>query len=371
MNNKKIDLFIKQNLQKDKNIDIETKDFFKNFEEDLKMKNKEIVKRTFKISFKMLIAVTASVIIIVFVGANLYIDSIGKPNAISAIKALLHKEKEKKIVGEENTTENEENIYNPEGKINETITTNVISKDDAYAIIKSKYISTIEKIYYINGNIKQNGKEYYQFGKEQINLDGSHIYLSTILISLDGIEIKEIYDPNGTKSQNTEYTEEQKQEIIEDKYNAQAKEAINKFFKLRLQSSPDELLMYLGLTSDKINVPVEERILENGLYYKQTPLTYSEFKNKMLQYMTESMFNEFIYLHVDLWYKNIEGKLWIADYRAEGTNYHAEALELISINGNIYEYFVKYKEEGGSYLAVRTMYLEIVNGKVRMSNTDM
>ena len=152
-------------------------------------------------------------------------------------------------------------------------------------------------------------------------------------------------------------------------------EVLNKYFELRLQSSPDELLLKLGLANnlEELETSKDEEVLDEQyhLYYKKTNIKYSTFKNKMLEYMTENMFNQFIYNHIEAWYKNVDGMLWVADYRAEGTDYIVEDVELININNNIYEYFVRYKERGDTVIAVRTIYLEIVNDKVRINNTDM
>lgn len=371
MNKKKVDLFIKNELQKDKNIDKETKEIFKNFEEDLKIKNNKNESKIIKISFNAFAAVAASFVLIVFVGINMHAKSIGKPNAISALQALFSNEKKEIEEQEEQNQEitKEESTEEP----NEII--NKISKDEAYNIVKDEYASNIIDISYIEKNITQNGIEYYAFKKEQINADGTNKYLATILITLDGKIIKEIYDPDGTKLEEKNYTETEKKEIEEDKYNAQAKEAINKYFELRLQSSPDELLLKLGLANnlEELETSKDEEVLDEQyhLYYKKTNIKYSTFKNKMLEYMTENMFNQFIYNHIEAWYKNVDEVLWVADYRAEGTDYIVEDLELININNNIYEYFVRYKERGDNVIAVRTIYLEIVNGKVRINNTDM
>jgi len=370
MNEKKVDLFIKNELQKDKNIDKETKEIFKNFEEDLKIKNNKNESKIIKISFNAFVAVAASFVVIAFVGVNMHAKSIGKPNAISALQALFSNEKKVERQEEQNEEINkDENIENPKEGINK------ISKDEAFSIIKDKYASNIIKISIIEKNITQDNIEYYAFKKEQINADGTEKYLSTILITLDGETSKEIYDPDGTKTEEKNFTEEQRKEIEEDKYNEQAKNAINKYFELRLQSSPDELLLKLGLLNnlEELQVNQEEKILDEQyhLYYKKTNIKYSTFKNKMLEYMTENMFNQFIYNHIESWYKNVDEMLWVADYRAEGTDYYVEDLELISINGNVYEYFVKYRERGDSVIAVRTIYLEIVNNKVRIDNTDM
>lgn len=522
MKNKDIDLFIKEKLQKDKQISEESKEVFENFKDNLKMKNKDFEKKVIKINLKTFIAIAACLVLVLFAGISIYSNSMGKPNAISAIQALIRNNKKdveiqknneeleienlfmkatdeirklnfssligeytkdssesKKIVNnitytkttikynevEEkyssiftgNALENVlkirflnvngdlyvsfiekdvewsiENLrieqliegesykiyrayYNDKKTVNsnlvldeEKVKTNLftivetdsgkkiseidylnidtdsyspnevinrISKEEAYEIVKNKYKSNIIEISYMENNVKENGVEYYAFRKEQINADGTKKYLATILITLDGKTIKEMYDPEGTKSEEKAYTEEEKKEIEEDKYNAQAKETINKYFKLRLQSSPDELLLELGLLNnlEELEVPEDEKILDERyhLYYKKTNIKYSTFKNEMLEYMTENMFNQFIYNHIESWYKNVEGKLWVADYRAEGTDYYVEDLELISINGDIYEYFVKYKERGDSVVAVRTMYLEIINGKARINNTDM
>lgn len=101
MKNKKIDLFIKQKIQQDKKIDKDTKDVFIEFEENLKMENKNTHNVIPTIILKKIVSVTASFIILLFLGTNLYAHIVGKPNIFSSIKNLFINKENYEIVAED------------------------------------------------------------------------------------------------------------------------------------------------------------------------------------------------------------------------------------------------------------------------------
>ena len=87
--NKK-DMFIKEKLQQDKEISDKANKLFDNINEEFKIENNQ--RKVIKISFNKFLAIAASVVIIGFIGINIYAKSLGKSNIISGIQALIKKE---------------------------------------------------------------------------------------------------------------------------------------------------------------------------------------------------------------------------------------------------------------------------------------
>ena len=87
--NKK-DIFIKEKLQQDKKISDKANKIFDNIKGEFKLENNE--KKAIKISFNTFLAIAASLVIVGFVGVNIYANSLGKPNIISGIQALIRKD---------------------------------------------------------------------------------------------------------------------------------------------------------------------------------------------------------------------------------------------------------------------------------------
>jgi len=90
MQKNKMDKYIREKVQKDNKIPLKAEKIVENFEEMMLMKENE--KRVIGISLKTFIAVAASFIIIAFLGVNIYANKMGKPNVISAVKALFKEE---------------------------------------------------------------------------------------------------------------------------------------------------------------------------------------------------------------------------------------------------------------------------------------
>ena len=101
------------------------------------------------------------------------------------------------------------------------------------------------------------------------------------------------------------------------------KTALQNFLDLSgvLDGSPEGLLVYLGLTTYGVNQEIGED------YYIKTDISYSEYKNKMLQYMTEEMFEENFTVN----YKNVNGILYFFYGGGSGTIFEVES---ITINEN-------------------------------------
>lgn len=93
--NKK-DMFIKEKIQKDKIISDRANKIFDNIKEEFKVESNE--KKVIKISLGTFIAIAASLVIVGFVGINLYANSLGKPNIISGIQALVKDEPEEENI---------------------------------------------------------------------------------------------------------------------------------------------------------------------------------------------------------------------------------------------------------------------------------
>ena len=87
--NKK-DMFIKEKLQQDKKISDKANKIFDNIKGEFKLENNE--KKIIKISFNKFLAIAACLVIVGFVGVNIYANSLGKPNIISGIQALIRKD---------------------------------------------------------------------------------------------------------------------------------------------------------------------------------------------------------------------------------------------------------------------------------------
>ncbi len=86
----KKDLYIKEKLQKDKQISKQAEEVFNNFKGGNKIMDNE--KKEIKVSLKSVLAVAACFVLGLFVGVSFYANSIGKPNVISAVQALVKNE---------------------------------------------------------------------------------------------------------------------------------------------------------------------------------------------------------------------------------------------------------------------------------------
>lgn len=132
--NKK-DLFIKEKLQKDKEISNRANSIFENLKEEFTMDNKE--KKVIKISFNKFLAIAASFVLVLFVGTNLYAHSLGKPNIFTAIKNLFNVDKE-----DYNAAEEDINITVESNGV--ILTLKTAAMDDNVLIVK--YVAEGEKL---------------------------------------------------------------------------------------------------------------------------------------------------------------------------------------------------------------------------------
>lgn len=219
--NKK-DMFIREKIQKDKEISDRANKIFDNIKGEFKLENNE--KKVIKISFNTFLAITACLIIVGFVGINIYANSLGKPNIISGIQALIKDE------------------------LDENSGKNYLDDETAKVTIQS----------YLNIIGEQAGSPAGVLAIEEIGL----------------------IDKNSD-------------------------------------------ILFKG-NANKDN-------------YKSTNIKYEDFKNKMLEYMSQDLFKE----QFSTYFKDIKGELYIFDGGATGIKMDVSEVELISSDEGVYKYGVK------------------------------
>ena len=226
MNKLKQDRYIKSIFKTDNYINSKIDENINKFIEE---KEKTITNKSIKIysnSF-LILATTASVVLVLFIGINIKAKMKGKPNAITAIQALFSKEIEQQELEQEKEVKEEEqeklqiNESNEQTNISQNNTTNTnvsntnndyekvkqISSWEAEQLILKKYgnvdvTTQIRVEYKYNGITKlDDNKDYYSFDMNwTYPLSEFGSYLTTIYVSTDGTKIKERYNnPNATK----------------------------------------------------------------------------------------------------------------------------------------------------------------------------
>lgn len=123
----KKDLLIKEKLQQDKEISDKAATIFENLKGEFNMNNNE--RKVIKISFKQFLAIAASLVVVVFLGGNLYAHALGKPNIYTAIRNLFNVDKE-----DYQASENEINITQESNGIKLTLKT--VAMDDNVLLVK-------------------------------------------------------------------------------------------------------------------------------------------------------------------------------------------------------------------------------------------
>lgn len=382
--NKK-DMFIREKLQQDKIISDRANKIFDNIKEEFKVENNE--KKVIKISLGTFIAIAASLVIVGFVGINLYANSLGKPNIISGIQALLKNE--------------------PEVNVDE-IAKELFEKG-AYEIRKLEYSSFVKDEYQVEGEFIEkeiNGRLYVKTNEkfETIEQKYAEIFtddalknvLSRRFANVDGVlyvshggatgwditnvEVEEINEENGELTYRASYNDvniddsiseekytcefkikevngeyrisatnycnlDKKQENEEEKENLANNYLDNETARTIIQSylnivgakagSPEAVLGIeeIGLIDRNSEIPGGDNVDKEG--YRSSNINYEDFKNKMLQYMTEELFNEFF------GYKNVGGKLYVFDGGATGIWFDIKEISLISSNENTCKYTIR------------------------------
>lgn len=103
--------------------------------------------------------------------------------------------------------------------------------------------------------------------------------------------------------------------------------------------------------------------------YRSSGINYEDLKNKMLEYMTEDMFEKLN----DNAYKNVNGKLYIFDGGATGAGFDIKEIKLISSNKNSYKYQVKgleYPPEEGMNFAAEVELEKNINERYVVSGFE-
>jgi len=386
--NKK-DMFIKEKLQKDKEISDRANKIFDNIKEEFKVENNE--KKVIKISFNTFLAITACLIIVGFVGINIYANSLGKPNIISGIQALVKNEPEVNVdeiakeLFEKGSYEIRKleysSLVNEEYEVaDEFIEKEIngrlyVKTNEKYETVKQKYgeiftgealenvlsrrFDNVNGILYIchggatgwditNIEIEkineENGELTYRASYNNVNVDES---ISEEKFTCE-FKIKEV---NGEyKISATNYCNlGEKQEAIEDNTtnnnldDETAKSIIQSYLNIIGVGSPTAALTIqeIGLIDENSEIPGGDYIDDEG--YRSSNIKYEDFKSKMLQYMTEELFNRMIN-DTQAWYKNINGKLYIYQSAWTGTEHIIQEIELISSNKNNYIYKINGSE---------------------------
>ena len=90
----------------------------------------------------------------------------------------------------------------------------------------------------------------------------------------------------------------------------------------RNEGSSEGLLVYLNLTT------YQEEKEHTDDNYAKTSIQYSDFKNKMLNYMTEEWFEENFMKTFTERYKDVDGYLWYLDVGASGIEWEVESVTL-------------------------------------------
>ena len=382
--NKK-DMFIKEKLQQDKEISDKANKIFDNIKEEFKLENNE--KKTVKISFNTFLAIAASLVIVGFVGVNIYANSLGKPNVISGIQALIRKEEK------ENTDEIAKELF----------------EKGAEEIRRLQYAGLIKEEYEVEGDLIEkeiNGRIYVKTNEkyEKVEQKYGEIFtdkalenvLSKRFANVDGIlyisyggatgwgitnvEVEKINEKDGELTYRASYNDmgiegfidEKRQtcefkirkvneayRISETNYLNLDKEEIDNSKELGSEEAKKTMQGYLNifgakfgsparvLTTDEIKLissysEIDGKADKNN--YISSKIKYSDFKNKMLEYMTEKLFEEMSGSN----YKNVNGMLYIADIGASGKSFKIEEIELISEEDDKCKYRIKGLEfEGG------------------------
>ena len=122
------------------------------------------------------------------------------------------------------------------------------------------------------------------------------------------------------------------------------KNVIQGFFNIISQHEASTTNM---LTIEEIALAAQEDLTQiyntaerDNEEYMKTDIKYLDLKNKMLEYMTEGLFETYSY-----GYKNVDGNLWIRDMGASGYKMKVETLKKIASNENVIIYEVNFTTE--------------------------
>ncbi len=125
---------------------------------------------------------------------------------------------------------------------------------------------------------------------------------------------------------------EQKDEI--------GKEKIEEFLKIYKNNSPKGILVTLGLLNQNHTFNPEDYI---DRFFAKTDIKYEDFKNKMLNYMTEELFEDY---YNNQGFKEVDGLLCFSDIGGEEKEYEVTELKLSYNTENTMVYEISFKETG-------------------------
>lgn len=97
MNIYKVDNYIKEKVDLDNETSPQLEKMLKKFKEDLNMKEENKEKKVITIGIGKVLAIAACLILVAFLGVNIYSSSQGRPNVFSSIQGLIKKEPSENI----------------------------------------------------------------------------------------------------------------------------------------------------------------------------------------------------------------------------------------------------------------------------------
>jgi len=160
--------------------------------------------------------------------------------------------------------------------------------------------------------------------------------------SLSGIK-----DTVNVSEENNTIENEEEKEVEESNSNTfsdeTVKEVLQKYMDLctSKDASPDTLLSKLGFNVIRNNNE-EIKYIDDG-YYIKTDVKYSDYKNTMLNYVTEEIFNN----EFTEGFKNENGYVWYFNGGASGTK--IEVKKVLKIKDNEYKAEMYFEEENSSF----------------------
>ncbi len=387
--NKK-DMFIREMLQQDKEISNRAEKIFDNIKEEFKLDNNE--KKVIKISFNTFLAIAACLVIVGFVGINIYANSLGKPNIISGIQALIKDEPkvnvdeiakelfEKAVLAirepsefyKQSDSEEIKNIDNRYFKKTDSKYSEVKEKcreiftEEALENVLKLYFYDVDGIAYAiptagpgysieNINVEKtnedNGELTYKATYTKKYVDGAPTEEQNCEFKIKKVD--ETYKIFATSYMNLDKIEENKGDTVNGKLdNELAKTKIQSYLNIlgASQGSPAATLSTyeIDLIDRNSEIPGGDYIDKDN--YRSSSINYEEFKNKMLEYMSEDLFTERF-----MGYKNVNGKLYIFDGGGTGMEFDVLEVKLITSDEISFKYEVKGieypPEEGMNFVA--------------------
>lgn len=121
-----------------------------------------------------------------------------------------------------------------------------------------------------------------------------------------------------------------------------SKEKIENFLKVYKNSSPKGILISLGLIDENYTSNPEDYI---DRFYAKTDIKYEDFKNKLLEFVTEKLFNSY---YDNQGFKNVDEYLCFSDIGGEEREYKVENMSLIDHTDSSMTYEISFFEESSN-----------------------